>query len=97
MYVMHVTGEEKDPKPKLLKSIPEIVYCTHQCKHPLHVLGGEIAPAAVDVEEAELGGRVDHGLAHGRVVGIGDVDDGQVDGGTHGCCWWLYCCHFLGC
>lgn len=52
---------------------------SYQFKRPLHILRGEVAPLAIDVEEAILDGSVEHGFAHDRVVRIRNVDDGELD------------------
>lgn len=61
----------------------------HQLKSLIDILRSEIGASAVDVQEAVCGGCVDHGFPDGWVVGVGYVDDGEVDWGFR---HW-FCCH----
>jgi hypothetical protein len=51
----------------------------YQLKRSIHILGREIGAFAVNVQKAVLGGRVEHGLTHTGVGGVGDVDDGEFN------------------
>jgi hypothetical protein len=55
----------------------------YQLKGSIHIIGREIGPFAVNVQKAVLGGCVEHGLTHIGVVGVGDVDDGEVNRRSH--------------
>jgi hypothetical protein len=54
---------------------------TYQSKAMIHILSGKVSAFAVDIQEAILGGGIQHGLPHGGVVGIGDVNDRELDRG----------------
>lgn len=51
----------------------------YQSKCLVHIPRGEVGAFAVDIQEPILGGGIQHGLPHGGVMGIGDVDDGELD------------------
>lgn len=54
---------------------------THQSKRMVHVPRREIRALAIHIQEAIFGSGIEHGLPHGGVVRIGNVDDGELDWG----------------
>lgn len=45
----------------------------------IHILRLKIRALAVHIQKAILGRRIEHRLPHGGVMGIRDVDDGQLN------------------